>query len=55
MHLNRPELEVASSPLPPSSRDLIGVSEVAHKDESNVFGDILDTISNEDWLDMLVD
>lgn len=34
---------------------MIGVSEAALRDKSNVFGDILDTIFDEDWLDGLVD
>lgn len=55
MRPNNHKLEAASSPLQPSSRDLIRVSEAVRKDESNVFGDILDTIEDNDWLDELVD
>lgn len=44
-----------SSSLSPSSRDLIGVGKAARKDESNVFGDILDTIEDKNWSDKLVD
>lgn len=51
---NSPELEVASTLLLPSFRNFIGVSKVARNDESNVFGDILDTIDEEDWFDGLV-
>lgn len=52
MHPNSLELEATLTPLPPSSSDIVGV---AINDESNVFGDILDTIDKEDWLDGLVD
>lgn len=48
-------MEAASSPLPPSSIDLIRASEAASRDEKSVFGDILGTISDKDWLDGLVD
>lgn len=47
-------MEAASTLLPPSSSDLVGLSEAARNDESNVFGDILDTVNEEDWLDELV-
>lgn len=52
---NNPEFEVVSTPLLPSSSDLVGVSEAARNNESNVFEDILDTIEEDDWLDGLVD
>lgn len=54
MRTDSHELEAASTPLPPSSSYLVGLSEAARNHESNVFGGILDTIDEEDWLDELV-
>ena len=53
---NCPELE-ATSPSSPRSRDLSEAQNVGRNDETTVFGDILDTIDEEDddWLDGLVD
>lgn len=54
MHPNNPELEAASRPVLRSSSDLIGASETARRDEKNIFGDILDTIKDTNWLDGVV-
>lgn len=52
---NSPELEAASRPLLPSFSGLIKANKKARQDEKSVFGDILETISVEDWLDGWVD
>uniref|UniRef100_UPI001C3CC97B hypothetical protein n=1 Tax=Picosynechococcus sp. (strain ATCC 27264 / PCC 7002 / PR-6) TaxID=32049 RepID=UPI001C3CC97B len=42
------ELEATSAPYPPRFSDLSEAQEVERNDESTVFGDILDTIDEED-------